>query len=97
LILKSVDTRRLIPGVRACPKALPGAVLPRVKPVRSCRHPPIASLGWHPDQEGELRLRRQPLACTGVAVTVQIAAIAGFLVDDHIRGADKLLTGNGGN
>jgi hypothetical protein len=33
----------------------------------------------------------------GVAVTVQIAAIAGFLVDDHIRGVGKLVTGNGGN
>jgi hypothetical protein len=30
-------------------------------------------------------------------VTVQIAATVGSLVDDHIRGAGKLVTGNGGN
>jgi len=30
-------------------------------------------------------------------VTVQIATIVGSLVDDHIRGAGKLVTGNQGN
>jgi hypothetical protein len=28
---------------------------------------------------------------------VQIAVAVGSLVDDHIRGAGKLVTGNGGN
>jgi hypothetical protein len=37
------------------------------------------------------------LTCTGVAMTVQFAAIVGSLIDDHIRGAGKLVTGNGGN
>jgi hypothetical protein len=31
------------------------------------------------------------------AVTVQFAAIGGSLIGNHIRGAGKLVTGNGGN
>jgi hypothetical protein len=70
--------------------------------VRTHLRPPVVPARCHlGGQQGfrsssaKLGLRRQPLTCKGVAVTVQIAAITGFLVDDHIRGAGKLVTGNG--